>query len=143
MSAVFVPKDTYPADGYIKRLAVLQTPCFGVEFSYSEEACQTCPLSGSCEVQFLVNLSDISRQMLESGDVPEVLEPNEEVHKIVQVEATPLDNIQEFDAFVGSRCIVCGVEIEQGVKAKYHMREGFWHTGCHDDYLKGVRSTSD
>ena len=140
MSAVFVPKDTYPADDYIKRLAVIQTPCFGVEFNYGEKTCQTCPLSGSCEAQFLVNLSEVSRQMLESGDMPEVLEPDADVPEIEQVESTPLDNVQEFDAFVGSKCIVCGEDIKQGVKAKYHMREGFWHISCHDNYLKGVRA---
>ena len=140
-AAIFIPKDTYPADEYVKRLAVVQTPCFGVEFNYDNGTCQSCPLSGSCEGQFLTNLREVSHKMMDTSEPAPVLPPSvEEVPDVEQVEPSSLDEIHEFDAYAGAKCIVCGEEIPSGEKAKYHLREGFWHKACDDDYHRGIRA---
>lgn len=138
---IFIPKDTYEADEYVKRLATAQTPCFGVEFEYANEICQGCPLAGSCESQFLVNLRTVARQMVDT-DVDDTLVPSPDPAPVSQVmdEEVPT---QEFEAFAGSKCIVCDKEIPAKTKVKYNMREGFWHKKCHDAYNRGVRAKKE
>lgn len=140
---MLVAEDTYqPDDEYIKRIASEMTPCFGLQFDLSDETCQGCRLSGSCQRKFFVRLGEAARivEKSETTVVDDVAERTETLAD--QISGATKEKITEFEAFADSECCICGKDIEQGTTAKYNIRLGLWHVTCHDDYLKGVRAKS-
>lgn len=129
-------QDSYPADEYITSLAKSQTPCFGLSFEVKDTTCRTCPLAKSCQGQFYENLEQASELITRQN---EPLEPSEDVDKAIPEPVNDMSKVTVFAAFADSICCVCGRNIPQGTVANHHMRDGFFHKDCSDDFQQGVR----
>lgn len=133
-------KDTYSDDSYIVGIATDLTSCFGLKFEVQNETCRSCPLAGSCQGQFYVNLSSAAEEV--ANRRPEE-KPSENVDTIINEALSSSDpKVTRFEAFADSICCVCGEKVSQGTEAFHHMRDGFFHLSCLDEYHKGTRHGS-
>lgn len=117
--------DSYHDDEYIVGLAIEQTNCFGFHADRSP-TCRECPLAKSCKKAWLVDLTEIARE-LDAGNEPEVVaEEPEVVAEEEKVEETvSSDDPHAFKRVSGvhytsvispidTSCTLCGKAIPQG-----------------------------
>lgn len=117
--------DNYHDDEYIVGLAIEQTACFGYHADRSP-TCRECPLAKSCKKAWLVDLTEIARE-LDKGNEPAVEAEEPEAEEVVE-EATVSTVSSDPHAFkrvqgvhytsvispIDTSCTLCGKAIPQG-----------------------------
>jgi len=133
---VIVADDDIPGDGYLQKVMIKSTACYG-HYDATDKACSGCAIRGSCQAEMLVKLGDLAKhirkedarrqEILSEDNDPDVSDLDEKIEKMV---STPRKEAKEVKSWMESCCVKCSGTIKKGEAAMWAVGVGMWHVPC-------------